>query len=126
MKHIPGIHNQVADSFLRIEVNFIQDSNLFSIDFKQFPIDQVLDRAIQELKALKLEQRRLEDTNYVPDALVTTCDRSLMSNVIARFGVSSQIICDNGPAFASQLFKDFCFNFSIKLLTKPCTTLSAM
>ena len=38
-----------------------------------------------------------------------------MSNVIARFGVPSQIICDNGAAFASQLFKDFCFNFGIKL-----------
>ena len=38
-----------------------------------------------------------------------------MSNVIARYGVPSQIICDNGPAFASQLFKDFCFNFGIKL-----------
>ena len=38
-----------------------------------------------------------------------------LSSVIARFGVLSQIICDTDPAFASQLFKDFCFNFGIKL-----------
>ena len=241
IKHIPGIHNQVADSLSRIEINFIQDPDL-SIDFKQFALDQVSDTAIQELmekpSALKLEQRHLEDTNCViwgdtstgrfrplvpqtyyetifrklhslshggvkattkligeryvfsgmrayikekcrsclacqkskitrhnktplktfqdppgrfqvwhidlsgplpnsgncqylfactdrytrwieavgvPDATAATCARALMSNVIARFGVPSQIICDNGPAFASQLFQDFCFNFGIKL-----------
>ena len=241
IKHIPGIHNQVADSLSRLEINFIQDPNL-SIDFKQFALDQVSDPAIEELKsspsALKLEERLLENTDCsmvgdvstgrfrplvprtfydtifhkfhslshggakattkligeryvfsgmrayvkgkcrsclacqkskitrhnktplksfqdppgrfqawhidlsgplpndggcqylfscvdrytrwieavgVPDATAATCARAFMFNVIARFGVPSQVVCDNGPAFSAQLFKYFCSNLGIKL-----------
>ena len=40
IKYIPGIHNQVADSLSRFEINYIQDSD-FQIDFAQW--DQVSD-----------------------------------------------------------------------------------
>ena len=34
IKYIPGIHNQVADSLSRFEINYIQDPD-FQIDFAQ-------------------------------------------------------------------------------------------
>ena len=40
----------------------------------------------------------------VPDATTATCARAFVTNIIARFGVPSQIVCDNGPAFTAQLF----------------------
>ena len=51
----------------------------------------------------------------VPDATAATCARALMPNIIARLGVPSQIVCDNGQAFTAQLFQEFCSNFGIKL-----------
>ena len=51
----------------------------------------------------------------VPDATALTCVSAFLSNIVARFGVPVQIVCDNGPAFVSQLFKDFCSNLGIKL-----------
>ena len=38
-----------------------------------------------------------------------------MANIIAQFGVTSQILCDNGPAFTAQLFEDLCFHLGIHL-----------
>ena len=43
IKYITGIHNQVADSLSRLEINYIQDPD-FQIDFAQFARDQVSDR----------------------------------------------------------------------------------
>ena len=51
----------------------------------------------------------------VPDATAATCARALMPNIIARLGVPSQIVCDNGQAFTAQLFQEFCSNFGIKV-----------
>ena len=239
--YIPGIHNQVADSLSRLEINYIQDPD-FQIDFAQFARDQASDQAIRELlqhpTGLRIEQRPLENTDDiilgdvstgrfrplvpqtfyemvfqklhslshggakatskligkrfvfsgmrayikekcrsciacqkskitrlnkaplksyqeppgrfqvwhidlsgplpnsnscrylfactdrytrwieavgVPDATAATCARAFMTNIIARFGVPSQIVCDNGPAFTAQLFQEFCSDFGIKL-----------
>ena len=241
IKYIPGIHNQVADSLSRLEINYIQDPD-FQIDFAQFARDQASDQAIRELlqhpTGLRIEQRPLENTDDiilgdvstgrfrplvpqtfyemvfqklhslshggakatskligemfvfsgmrayikekcrsciacqkskitrhnkaplksyqeppkrfqvwhidlsgplpnsnscrylfacidrytrwieavgVPDTTAATCARAFMTNIIARFGVPSQIVCDNGPAFTAQLFQEFCSNFGIKL-----------
>ena len=68
IKYIPGIHNQVADSLSRLEINYIQDPD-FQIDFAQFARDQASDQAIRELlqhpTGLRIEQRPLENTDDI-------------------------------------------------------------
>ena len=68
IKCIPAIHNQVADSLSRLEINYIQDPN-FQIDFSQFARDQVSDQAIRELlqhpTRLRIEQRPFENTDHI-------------------------------------------------------------
>ena len=46
------------------------------------------------------------------NATASTCVSAFLSNIVARFGVPAQMVCDNGPAFVSQLFS----NLGIKLM----------
>ena len=55
----------------------------------------------------------------VPDATAATCARAFMTNIIARFGVPSQIVCDNGPALLLNYFKSFVPILGSNLLTPP-------
>ena len=41
----------------------------------------------------------------VLNTITATCTRAFMTDIIAGFGVPSQIACVNGPVFTDQLFK---------------------
>ena len=62
---------------------------------------------------------RLMEAAGVPDATAATCARAFMTNIIARFVVPSLMVCDDGPAFTTQLFKKFCFLTSSSLTPPP-------
>ena len=62
----------------------------------------------------------------VSDATAATCNEDFMANIIARFGVPFQIMCD-GPAFTAQLFEDLCFQLGIHLTHSTlCSMLSML
>jgi hypothetical protein len=55
------------------------------------------------------------------EAFVQVRDKEVVSfikrNILTRFGVSSEIICDNGSQFISKRTTDFCESWGIKMVT---------
>ena len=51
----------------------------------------------------------------VADAIAALWAEDFMANIIAQFGVPSQIVGANGPAFTARLFKNFCFQLGMHL-----------
>ena len=50
----------------------------------------------------------------LPDQIAETCARVLYDNLFTRFGCCRVLHSDNGPRFASDLFRELCMLFDIK------------
>ncbi|XP_074298835.1 uncharacterized protein LOC141629788 [Silene latifolia] len=89
---IPRDLNTQADGLASLGSNFTPAT------FDKIPIVHILEPAISKPKQV-------------------TEKEVISTNIICRYGVPSEIVCDNGTPFVAKKTKDFCDEWNINLLT---------
>lgn len=56
---------------------------------------------------------------HIVNKVDSFCTIKVLKRLFSNFGIPEQIVSDNGTAFTSTVFKEFCHNYNIESLTSP-------